>query len=106
VCGTSVALAGKARPFATEPVLEPVTVRFTHFDLGRWFPDVRPTTDLTGTLTVEGAGRRPAERRAHASLVLAPSRVGEQLLNGADLRLELQGTELAVRGDLDWADGG
>jgi translocation and assembly module TamB len=99
-----VAATGTARPFLQTPTYR-VTADLQNVDLSQ-LQDGGASTDLTGTLVLDGSGFDPQTLSADGQITLAPSRYADQQIDGADLALALSGGDLSVTGDVDVPGGG
>ena len=99
-----VEAVGTARPFADRLAYQ-ATGRVENLDLAALTGNPARQSDLTAAFDAEGAGTDPQTLDLTARLDLAPSSYGAQEVTDGTVRLQLQGGDLALTGDLTTPEG-
>ncbi len=98
-------LKGRAQPFGDVPTYTVSDGRFTHLNLGALLGNPSLTSDLTGTLILDGRGFDPSTANIDARLALQPSRINEQEIESAAISLQVDGGSVRFSTRLELPEG-
>jgi translocation and assembly module TamB len=103
--GGAFDLTATARPFAAVPTYEITDGRFEGVHLGTLTQNPDLTTDLNGTLTLDGRGVDPDRLALTARLGLVDSQYNQQYIDTGTVTARLADGTLDVEAQLDLPDG-
>lgn len=98
-------LIGTAQPFESVPSYIISAARFEHIDLGALLDNPSLRSDLTGMGSLRGRGFSLGELTLSGRFNLAPSRINEQSITGADLALDINDGQLNFNTRLSLPEG-